>query len=134
MTAQQQSGGWGIHGRMRHFPGLSQEERAVLIALSTLYLPISVVRGAGIGTAVLWKITRLVGILGLGPPDSPGGGGPVAYPISTTPPLSLEATGASLVQLGKSGGPASISKRRSRPRRKCKPGYRWNGTRCVPKY
>ena len=67
-------------------------------------------------------------------PVSPGGGGPEAAQISTTPPLSLEATGASLAQLGKSGGPASSSKRRSRPRRKCKPGYRWNGTRCVPKY
>ena len=64
---------------------------------------------------------------------TPGGGGPRASPISTTPPLSLEATGASLAQLGKSGGPASSSKRRSRPRRKCKPGYRWNGTRCVRK-
>jgi len=64
---------------------------------------------------------------------SPGGGGPGTYPISTTPPLSLEATGASLTQPGKSGGPASSSKRRSRPRRKCKPGYRWNGHRCVRK-
>jgi hypothetical protein len=64
---------------------------------------------------------------------SPGGGGPVAYPISTTPPLSLEATGASLTQPGKTEGPARVSKRGSRPRRKCKPGYRWNGRRCVRK-
>lgn len=65
---------------------------------------------------------------------SPGGGGPGHSLTSTNPPLSLEATGASLAQSGKSGGPASSSKRGSRPRRKCKPGYRWNGTRCVPKY
>ena len=49
--------------------------------------------------------------------SSPGGGGPGQSPISTTPPLSLEATGAILEQLGKPGGPASSSKRRSRPRR-----------------
>ena len=73
------------------------------------------------------------GLLYYDDPVSPGGGGPGTYPISTTPPLSLEATGASLTQPGKSGGPASSSKRRSRPRRKCKPGYRWNGHRCVRK-
>ena len=65
--------------------------------------------------------------------SSPGGGGPGQSPISTIPPLSLEATGASLTQLGKPGVPASSSKRGSRPRRKCKPGYRWNGHRCVRK-
>ncbi len=51
------------------------------------------------------------------PGMSLGGGGPGPSPISTDPPLSLEATGASLAQLGKPGGPASSSKRRSRPRR-----------------
>jgi len=66
--------------------------------------------------------------------SSPGGGGPGLSPISTNPPPSIEATGASLAQLGKSGGPARASKQGSRPRRYCKPGYRWNGTRCVPKY
>ena len=64
---------------------------------------------------------------------SPRGGGPGHSLISTDPPLSLEATGAILEQLGKPGGPASSSKRRSRSRRKCKPGYRWNGHRCVRK-
>ena len=66
-------------------------------------------------------------------PLSLGGGGPEQPLISTTPPLSVEATGAILEQFGKPGGPASSSKRRSRPRRKCKPGYQWNGHRCVPK-
>ena len=69
----------------------------------------------------------------LGSLVSPGGGGPGQSLISTNPPLSLEATGAILEQLGKPGGPASSSKRGSRPRRKCKPGYLWNGHRCVPK-
>ena len=64
---------------------------------------------------------------------SPGGGGPGQSLTSTNPPPSVEATGASLTQLGKPGGPASSPKRRSRPRRKCKPGYRWNGHRCVRK-
>jgi len=59
--------------------------------------------------------------------SSPGGGGPGLSPISTNPPPSLEATGASLAQPGKSGGPASSSKRRSRPRRKkCPKGYHWS--------
>ena len=121
---------WGYGSRVR-FPvphlKFSQEERAVLIALSTLYLPISIVRGAGIGTAVLWKLTRLGGILSLGTTDSPGGGGPGQSPISTIPPLSLEATGASLTQLGKPGVPASSSKRGSRPRRRCP--YYWTGSK-----
>jgi len=119
-------------GVSNHRP-LTTNEKGALLALSTLYLPVSIVRGGGLATAVIWKLTRLTGILGLGSPDSPGGGGPGPSPISTIPPLSVEATGASLAQLGKSGGPASSSKRRSRPRRKCKPGYRWNGHRCVPK-
>jgi len=66
--------------------------------------------------------------------SSPGGGGPGLSPISTNPPPSLEATGASLAQPGKTEGPARASKRGSRSRRRCKPGYRWNGHRCVPKY
>jgi hypothetical protein len=58
---------------------------------------------------------------------SPGGGGPGPSPISTIPPLSVEATGAILEQLGKPGGPASSSKRRSRPRRrKCPKGWHWS--------
>ncbi len=57
---------------------------------------------------------------------SPGGGGPGSVVTSTTP-VSLEATGASLVQLGKTEGPARASKRGSRPRRKkCPPGFRWS--------
>jgi len=68
------------------------------------------------------------------PSTSPGGGGPGLSPISTNPPPSVEATGASLAQHGKTEGPARLSKRGSRPRRRCKPGYRWNGHRCVPKY
>ncbi len=63
---------------------------------------------------------------------TPGGDGPGSVVTSITPP-SITATGASSAQSGKSGGPASSSKRRSWPRRKCKPGYRWNGHRCVRK-
>ena len=101
---------WGYGSRVR-FPSphlkLSQEERAILIALSTLYLPISIVRGAGIGTAVLWKLTRLGGILGLGSPDSPGGGGPGHSLTSTATPPSVEEAGRMIT-----------SARPSAPRRK----------------
>ena len=48
---------------------------------------------------------------------SPGGGGPGQSLTSTDPPLSLEATGASLAQPGKTEGPARVSKRGSRTRR-----------------
>ncbi len=111
---------------------LTTNEKGALLALSTLYLPISIVRGAGLGTAVYWKVTRLLGIHGLGSPDSPGGGGPGHSLTSTTPP-SITATGASLAQPGKTVGPARSSKRGSRPRRKCKPGYIWSKKlrRCV---
>lgn len=68
-------------------------------------------------------------------PGLSGGGGPgTGTPTSTNPPPSITATGASLGQHGKPEGPARLSKRGSRPRRRCKPGYRWNGHRCVPKY
>jgi len=115
LSAQQAQGGWGIHGRMRYFPGISQEEKAIVIAGLTLVGgPLAILRGAGMGVSA----ARLLLLTMLFPP-SPGGGGPGQFPISTTPPLSLEATGASLTQPGKPRGPASSSKRRSRPRR-CK--------------
>ena len=108
------------------------EYMPLITAAATLAWPVTWGPKAGLGAVALWKARgAIIGISAL--TYSPGGGGPVAYPISTTPPLSLEATGAILEQLGKPGGPASSSKRRSRPRRKCKPGYRWNGRRCVRK-
>ncbi len=64
---------------------------------------------------------------GLNPPYSPRGGGPGLSPISTDPPPSLEATGASLAQRGKPGGPSRASQKGSRPRRKkCPKGYHWS--------
>lgn len=73
---------------------------------------------------------------GLNPPYSPGGGGPGLSPISTNPPPSLEATGASLTQPGKTEGPARSSKRGSRSRRKkCPTGHYWSKKhrRCLPR-
>ncbi len=66
------------------------------------------------------------GVFGPGISSGPGGGGPGHSPISTNPPPSIEAIGASFRQSGKSGGPASSMKRRSRPRRRC-PYYWHNG-------
>jgi hypothetical protein len=73
-------------------------------------------------------------ITGTYDPSSPGGGGPGHSLTSTNPPPSLEATGASLAQHGKTEGPARSSKRGSRPRRKkCPPGHYWSKKhgRCV---
>jgi hypothetical protein len=120
-------------GVSNHRP-LTTNEKGALLALSTLYLPISILGGAGLGSAIRWKITRLTGIYGLGSPDSPGGGGPGHSLTSTTPP-SITATGASLAQFGKTEGPARASKRGSRPRR-CPKGKIWSPRlkRCVTPY
>jgi len=69
-----------------------------LFALSTLYLPISIYRGAGLAKAVTWKLGRLGGIIRLGSPDSPGGGGPGQSPTSTNPPPSVEEVGRMITQ------------------------------------
>ena len=114
-----------------------QKGKAVLIAASTLWLPVSIVRGAGIGTAALWKFTRLTGILGLGSPDSPGGGGPGHSPTSTDPPPSVREQGRAMAEAGKYGRtPSSSVSKESRASRysslkhlnryKCPKGYRWD--------
>ena len=112
--------------------------KAALLALSTLYLPISIVRGAGLGTAALWKLTRLGGIHGLGSPDSPGGGGPGHSPISTDSPPSMREQGRASAEPGTYGRTPSPSvgkeSRASRSSKKCPKGFRWDPKkrRCVP--
>ncbi len=73
---------------------------------------------------------------------SPGGGGPGSYPISTDPPPSVEEVGTMITQVGDiaassdvAGRPDSskASRRGGRHRKRCPPGYRWNGKRCVRK-
>ena len=141
-------GGWGTHsGYIRRYdsdvPG-ELKHLAITGALGLIIRNPYVSLGLGLvhgifhlGTLSITKQDGSVWVDGVMielPFDQrPGGGGPGQSPISTIPPLSLEATGASLTQLGKPGVPASSSKRGSRPRRKCKPGYRWNGHRCVRK-
>jgi len=108
---------------------LTREEKAVLFAATTLVAgPYAIMRGGAGLTAALWRARLIIAAgMGFGISSSLGGGGPGQSPISTNSPLSLEATGAILEQLGKPGGPASGSKRRSRPRRKkCPPGFRWS--------
>jgi len=78
-----------------------------------------------------WKnVAFILGMLTRDHSPSPGGGGPGPSPISTIPPLSVEATGAILEQLGKPGGPARLSKQGSRPRRKWCPARKW-GRPCL---
>ena len=130
---------------MRHFvPGLSLEEVGHLLLTGSIGL---IARNPYVSLGVgfyHWiyhqdepaspsSPPRVYLPLAMRPGMSPGGGGPGHSLTSTNPPPSVEATGASLAQLGKPGVPASSSKRGSRPRRKCKPGYRWNGHRCVRK-
>jgi len=119
---------WGYGSRVRFpFPrlNLTTEEKVLFLAATTLVAgPWAIMRGTGMGVSAARVL--LLSLLWQDPP-SPGGGGPGPSPISTTPPLSLEATGASLAQVGKPGGPASSAKRRSRPRRKkCPKGYHWS--------
>ena len=120
---------------------LSQKQKAILIAASTLYLPVSILRGAAIGTAALWKLTRLTGILGLGSPDSPGGGGPGHSPISTDIPPSVREQGRAMAEPGKYGRtPSSSAGKESRAsrgsRKKCPSGKIWSPRlkRCVTPY
>lgn len=85
-------------------------------------------------------------------PGLSGGGGPgTGTPTSTDPSPSLEEAGKILIQGNLDNTPTGLSYgasrkaggsrhvwRGNRPRRparkRCKPGYRWNGHRCVPKY
>ena len=125
----------GIGITEREFWALSRNEKIALFAITTLVAgPVGIMTGGTRMAFAVWR-ARLIfaGILGYGISSGPGGGGPGPSPISTTTPPSVEETGASLAQLGKPGGPASSSKRRGRPRRKCKPGYRWSRRlrRCV---
>ena len=111
----------------------------LLAGLAVVVPPISAYYGAGAAPALIVGLTRLrlatTAALGFGiamPSLSdflgPGGGGPGPSPISTNPPPSLEATGASLAQLGKTEGPPRVSKGGSRSRRaQCK-HYRWTSS------
>lgn len=117
-------------GVSSHRP-ITQEEKAILLAASSLYLPVSILRGAAIGTAALWKLTRLTGILGLGSPDSPGGGGPGHSPISTDIPPSVREQGRAMAEPGKDGRTPSPSvgkesRSSATSRKRCPRGYRWS--------
>jgi hypothetical protein len=67
---------------------------------------------------------------------SPGGGGPGQSLTSTDPPPSVEEVGTMITQGAhpmKGGHPDSSKVSRGRSRKRCPPGYRWNGKRCVRK-
>ena len=67
---------------------------------------------------------------------TPGGGGPGSVVTSTEPPLSVEESGIIYRQGAypmKGGRPDSPKASRGRSRKRCSPGYRWNGHRCVRK-
>ena len=98
----------------------------MIVAGSTLVGgPMAILRG-GAGAISAARVLLLHFLLS-SDSSSPGGGGPGLSLISTNPPPSIEATGASFAQLGKTGGPARASKQGSRPRRKkCPKGYHWS--------
>jgi len=67
---------------------------------------------------------------------SPGGGGPGQSLTSTVTPPSITEVGTMIIQGGhpmKWGHPDSSKASRGRSRKRCPPGYRWNGRRCVRK-
>lgn len=125
---------WGYGSRVR-FPSprlnLTTEEKVLFLAATTLVAgPWAIMRGTGMGVSAARVL--LLSLFWQDSP-SPGGGGPGQSLTSTNPPPSLEATGASLAQPGKTEGPARASKRGSRPRRgpkgtliKCPRGYYWD--------
>jgi hypothetical protein len=124
---------------------LTQEQKSLLFLASTVAGPVSwSAKGAGFAWK-LWKIRQglLVGSL-LTDSTSTGGGGPGESPTSTNTrllkrgrPLTLDKQGQPVPVVvpaasdSAHGGGRSGAKPRSRKR--CPPGYRWNGKRCVRK-
>jgi len=95
------------------------EYMPLITAAATLAWPATWGPKAGLGAVALWKARgAIIGISAL--TYSPGGGGPGHSPTSTDPPLITEEVGRMIT----SGG---------RSRKRCPPGYRWNGKRCVRK-
>ena len=114
---------------------LSKEEKALLFLGTTLVTPAGWVwRGPSAAAAALWKVRQL----GLGAAlllDSSGGGGPGERLISTESPPSLEQIGKASEHTSSpaaAGIPHNGGRRSgSKPRKRCPPGFRWNGRRCV---
>ena len=107
---------------------LTKEEKAVLFAAVTLVAgPLAIWRGSllGVSAARVLLLAMLT--------TSSGGGGPggvltSAVPPSTTSggvPISTEDLGR-LINSAHGGGRSG-----AKPRKRCPPGFHWNGRRCV---
>jgi hypothetical protein len=123
-------------GVSNHRP-LTTTEKGLIVAGSTLVGgPASIIWGGGRLALALWKL-RPFTIPFLFPSPSPGGGGPGQFPISTDSPPSMREQGRASAEPGTYGRTPSPSvgkeSRASRSRKRCPPGYRWNGQRCVRK-
>ena len=111
-------------------------EKGVLVAGTTLVGgPLAILGGGSRAAFLLWKLRPLT-IPFLFGSSSPGGGGPGHSLTSTNPPPSVEEAGRIISRGYPMKGGRSESKKasRGRSRKSCPSGYRWNGTRCVPKY
>jgi len=122
---------------------LSKEEKILLFLGTTLITPVGWAwRGPSVGAVVFWKLRQLGLAAGL-ILDSSGGGGPGEPLTSTESPSSLEKVAIDhglLVRKASehtsspaAAGNSAHGGRRSgsKPRKRCPPGYRWNGRRCV---
>ena len=111
-------------------------EKGVMFAVTTLVSgPLAIMSGGSRAAFFLWKLRPLT-IPFLFGSISPGGGGPGQSLISTATPPSVTEVGRMITQGGhpmKGGRPDSSKASQGRSRKRCPPGYRWNGARCVRK-
>ena len=122
-----------------------EENQALFFLGTTLVTPLgwyaAGTRGA-VAASKLWKLRQL--LFGL-PLISSGGGGPGESSTSTD--VNLTSSAAGPPGLHQQGQPLSVvvpaasisahggrrSGAKARSRKRCPPGYRWNGRRCVRK-
>jgi len=147
---------WGYVGGYRqssawHGPQLTRDQWfAISLITSVISPPLGLASRAPMAAFALWKLR---GILTLGwwistETSSSGGGGPGGVLTSATPPSVLTTyRGARPQGLGRPrGAPPSVEglgrlinsahgggRSGAKPRKRCPPGFYWNGRRCVAK-
>ena len=147
---------WGVVGGYRQSstwrgPVLTQDQwLAVTLLTSVISPPLGLMSRAPMAAFALWKLRTalLLGWWVITETPSSGGGGPGGVLTSATPPSVLTTYRGDRPQgLGRPGGaPSSIEglgrlvdsahgggRSGAKPRKRCPPGFRWDGRRCVRK-
>jgi len=133
-------GGWGTSP----YPGGS----------SGLYQWGLLIASGAIGLTAVGRAYRIIGLtsktsrflwsfmvgtsIGIAPPGvtvpSSGGGGPGEVLTSAAPPSLTSYRGGRLQGIGRTATTSLVGRRKgAKPRKRCPPGFRWDGRRCVRK-